>query len=186
MRIIGGIHKGRVIAAPQGMNVRPTADRVRQSMFNVLEHGKFSSNGNPIKGAIVLDAFSGTGALAIEALSRGAAFATCMDIDQRSLRQIEKNAASLSETQRLQVILSDATNPPKAIASASLIFLDPPYGLGQVEVALNALRNANWISKNAIVVAETGVKEDLSIIDGFLILDRRKYGKTAITFLQAS
>jgi 16S rRNA (guanine966-N2)-methyltransferase len=184
MRIIGGIHKGRIIAAPQGMKVRPTTDRVRQSMFNVLEHGKFTGIGNPIKGATVLDAFSGTGALAIEALSRGAASATCMDIDQRSLRQIEKNAASLSETQRLQVILSDATNPPNATSAANLIFLDPPYGFGQVEVALKALSNANWISKNAIVVAETGVKEDLSIIDGFFISDRRQYGKTAITFIQ--
>ena len=186
MRIIGGIHKGRIIAAPQGMNVRPTTDRVRQSMFNVLEHGKFSCIGNPIKGATVLDAFSGTGALAIEALSRGAASATCMDIDRSSLQQIEKNAASLSETQRLQVILSDATNPPKATSAANLIFLDPPYGFGQVEVALNALRDASWISKDAIVVAETGVKEDLSIIEGFLISDRRKYGKTAITFLKSS
>ena len=97
---------------------------------------------------------------------------------------LQKNAASLSETERLNVLLSDATNPPQAIASANLIFLDPPYGLGQVELALNALSNANWISKEAIIVAETGIKEDLSIIDGFIILDRRKYGKTAITFIQ--
>jgi 16S rRNA (guanine966-N2)-methyltransferase len=184
MRIIGGIHKGRMIAASQDMNVRPTAHRVRQSMFNILEHGNFTTKGNPIRDAIVLDAFSGTGALAFEALSRGAAYATCMDIDQGSLRQIKKNAASLSETERLNVLLSDATNPPQAIASADLIFLDPPYGLGQVELALNALSNANWISKEAIIVAETGIKEDLSIIDGFIILDRRKYGKTAITFIQ--
>ena len=185
MRIVGGIHRGRPIKAPEGLDVRPTSDRVRQALFNVLEHGSLAINGNPVVDAIVLDAFSGTGALAIEALSRGAASAICMDSNQKVIEQIQENAVSLSEISRIKLVLADATKPPRATTSANLIFMDPPYGLELPKLALTALLAANWIAKDAIVVVETGSNETVNSIDGFIICDQRKYGRTALTFLRA-
>jgi len=184
MRIVAGRHRGRALAAPPGRNVRPTADRTRQALFNLLEHGRAAADGSAVAGAIVLDAFAGSGALALEALSRGAATATALERDPAVAGTIRENAARLDETARLKVVVADASAPPRAPAPATLVFLDPPYGEGLAPRALAALDHAGWIAPGAVVAIETGTKEALEAPSGFETLDRRAYGRAAITLLR--
>lgn len=190
MRIVGGRHRGRLLAAPEGMDVRPTADRARESLFNILEHGKFSADGtSPLRGAFVLDAFAGTGALGFEALSRGAERLVCMDSQAASVACIRANARSLGEVARLTVYQADATRPPRPTAGPAgtpcgLVFLDPPYASGLGGPALLALAAAGWIAPGAICVLEVGKAEHGTAPDGFAILDERRYGKAKLVFMR--
>lgn len=195
MRIVGGRHRGRKLAAPEGMEVRPTADRTRESLFNILEHGKFSADGtSPLhgshgRGAFVLDAFAGTGALGFEALSRGAERLVCMDSHADSIACIRANARTLGEVVRLTVFQADATKPPRPPAGPAgtpcgLVFLDPPYGSGLGGPALAALAAAGWIAPGAICILEVGRAEHGTAPEGFTILDERHYGKAKLVFLR--
>jgi 16S rRNA (guanine966-N2)-methyltransferase len=190
MRIVGGRHRGRPLAAPEGMDVRPTADRTRESLFNILEHGKFSVDGtSPLRGAFVLDAFAGTGALGFEALSRGAERLVCMDSQATSVACIRANARTLGEVVRLTVYQADATKPPRPPAGPAgtpcgLVFLDPPYNSGLGGPALEALAAAGWMAPGAICVLEVGKAEHGSAPAGFTILDERRYGKAKLVFLR--
>jgi 16S rRNA (guanine966-N2)-methyltransferase len=190
MRIVAGRHRGRRLAAPEGLALRPTADRARESLFNILEHGRFSADGaSPLLEARVLDAFAGTGALGLEALSRGAAYLTAMDNHAQACAAIRDNARALGESGRVRVLRADATNPPPApsdgkAAPCDLVFLDPPYGSGIAAPALAALAAGGWISVGAICVAEIAVKEALASPEGFARVDERRYGKARIVFLR--
>src|SRR5215472_5185665 len=131
LRIVGGRHRGRRLLVPPGDAVRPTSDRAREALFNILSHGDFAAAGSPFADENVLDAFAGTGALGIEALSRGAARAAFIETDRTALAALRRNLAALDETDAADVIAGDATRPPRrAPFAAAVAFLDPPYGTG--------------------------------------------------------
>ncbi len=154
MRIIAGAWRGRALSAPPGDATRPTADRVRQALFDRLMHAPWAGRG-AMDGARVLDAFAGTGALGLEALSRGAAHATFLEIGGAALAALRGNVAACRAEGRCTVLAADALRPPPGQA-CGLVFLDPPYGQGLVGPALAALRAAGWIAPGGLIVAEIG------------------------------
>jgi 16S rRNA (guanine966-N2)-methyltransferase len=185
MRIVAGKHRGRPLQSPQGGAVRPTSDRARESLFNILEHGKLATGGlSPVREAVVLDAFCGTGALGLEALSRGAASAVFLDSDNGALRLARDNAQSLGESGRSQFMQGDARKPPRARAPCTLVFLDPPYGEDLATPALEGLANAGWFAPAAIAVVETATHDTVNAPPGFEAVDERRYGKAKLTFLR--
>ncbi len=185
MRIIAGKHRGRALIAPEGREVRPTSSRTRESLFNILMHSGLGPNGgSPISGARVLDAFAGTGALGLEALSRGAAFVTFMDTQAAAMEAIAENLRAMKEQPNAALVRSDATRPPPARQACSLIFLDPPYRSGIIPIALTALKKQGWIAPEALICCEVAATEDVAPPDGFSALDQRKYGAAKIVLLQ--
>jgi 16S rRNA (guanine966-N2)-methyltransferase len=185
MRVIGGKHRGRAIEGPAGEGVRPTSDRARESLFNILEHGRFSEDGTSLlPGARVLDVFSGTGAFAIEALSRGAADATLIDNDPAAMALARRNLRTLGETAHATLVQADATRPPPAPRLHEIVFLDPPYASGLGVPALEALAAAGWLAPGAVCIVETGSKERFAPPQGFLVLDERRYGRAKLSFLR--
>ena len=183
MRIVAGKHRGRPLAGPAGADIRPTQDRTRESLFNLLEHGRLASNGSRVSGALVLDAFCGTGALALEALSRGAVSATLIDNSTAALSAARANVASLGEAAAAMLLRADARHPPSAPEAHTLIFLDPPYGKDTAHLALKGLDGAGWISTGALIAIETGRTEDIDLPDGFTLQDQRRYGRAKITLV---
>jgi 16S rRNA (guanine966-N2)-methyltransferase len=185
MRIVGGNHRGRKIEAPAGRDVRPTSDRARESLFNILMHSsKLGDDAPSLDGAIALDAFAGSGALGFEALSRGAVHATFLDSDFAALRVIKANAETLGETPHATILKADATRPPRATRAANLVFLDPPYGQDLAVPSLVALARAGWIAAGAVVSVELGPDDAFEAPDGFVIVDERRYGKARIVLLR--
>jgi len=184
MRIVGGSHRGRPIAVPEGDKVRPTSDRARESLFNILEHGRWAAGGSPIAGARVLDAFAGTGALGLEALSRGAGHVTFLELAPVALETIKINVAALKEGPRVTIQRGDAVAPARASQPCSLVFLDPPYGKNVAPPTLKNLVAAGWIAENAIVVLEVGAKEEFAAPDGFTIEDERRYGAARLILMR--
>lgn len=161
MRIIAGAWRGRRLVAPDGDTTRPTADRARQALFDRLAHAPWAGR-EMLEGAGVLDAFAGTGALGLEALSRGAANAVFIERDRRALAALRANVAACGAQARSQVIAGDATRPPPGRA-CGLVLLDPPYGKGLVPAAVAALGAAGWLAPAALVVAEMGSDEALDL-----------------------
>ncbi len=184
MRIIGGKYRGRALTAPEGQTIRPTADRTREALFNLLEHGRLAASGARVAGAIVLDAFAGTGALALEALSRGALAATALETNGRALIAIRANAEALGEGGRLRALQADALDPPPATTPATLVFLDPPYGKNEAAPALTALDRAGWIAAGALIAVETGSKDAFEPPEGFILQDSRRYGRAKVWLLE--
>jgi 16S rRNA (guanine966-N2)-methyltransferase len=184
MRIVGGRHRGRRLVAPPGDQVRPTSDRAREALFNILSHGDFAAAGSPIADANVLDAFAGTGALGIEALSRGAARAVFIETDRTALGALRRNLAALDEEDATDVIAGDATRPPRAPYAAALAFLDPPYRSGLAAPALTALAGMGWLAPHALVIVELAAKEPFSAPEGFAMIDERRYGAARLVFLR--
>ena len=183
MRIVAGKHRGRRLIAPAGGTVRPTSDRAREALFNILSHGRLAAEGIPFAGAAVLDAFAGTGALGLEALSRGAAEALFIEQDREALAALRGNIAALGETARARIIPGDATRPPRATAACALVFLDPPYRSGVAAAALAALDAAGWLGPKALAVVELAAREELAAPAGFILLDERVYGAGRLVFL---
>lgn len=185
MRIIGGVSRGLHLA-PVGegdakAQLRPTSDRVREAIFNLLINGGY---GNPVTDARVLDLFAGTGALGLEALSRGAATATFVDDGAVALGLIRRNIALMRIEDRAQVIRRDATRPgPNPGAPHSLVFLDPPYAKGLGEVALVEARSNGWLAPGALVVWEESTAPKVPL--GFDMADQRRYGDTIVAILKA-
>jgi 16S rRNA (guanine966-N2)-methyltransferase len=182
MRIVAGRLRGRVLEAPPGDKIRPTSDRAREALFNILSHGVLAAGGSVVAGARVLDAFAGTGALGLEALSRGAEHATFLDQDPRPVRL---NVAKLGEETRAAILTGDATRPPRARAPVSLAFLDPPYGEGLAGPALVALSVAGWFAPTSLAVVEVGAKEAFEPPEGFTVEEDRRYGAARLLFLRA-
>jgi 16S rRNA (guanine966-N2)-methyltransferase len=183
MRIIGGASRGLHLT-PVGegdakAHLRPTSDRVRESIFNLLINGGY---GNPVNGARVLDIFAGTGALGLEALSRGAAHATFIENGAAAMALLKRNIGLMRAEDRCEILRRDATKPGVNPGPGyDLIFLDPPYGKALGEAALVAL--TPWLAPAALVVWEESSAP--AIPTGFAILDQRKYGDTLITILKA-
>jgi 16S rRNA (guanine966-N2)-methyltransferase len=189
LKIIGGKHRGRTLATPAGQGTRPTASRARESLFNILAHANWSGDGtSPLVEARVLDAFAGSGALGLEALSRGAAHATFLDNDASAIKLIGENLRTLKETQAAKVIRADATRPPplgvSSRAPCDLVFLDPPYRSGLAAPALAALAAAGWLAPDAVATVELANTEDLVPPEGFEAIDERRYGAAKLVILR--
>jgi 16S rRNA (guanine966-N2)-methyltransferase len=184
MRIDAGSHRGVQLAAPDGLDTRPTADRARQAVFNILMNSY-----DAVREAKGLDVFAGSGAMGLEALSRGAERASFIETDRNAAEAIRRNIAACREQARAQLFINDALKPPRVSANwgpASLIFLDPPYQKDLVVPALNALREAGWIAPEALLVAEMHRKDAFAAPEGFELLDDREYGKARIMLLRAA
>jgi len=179
MRIIGGSHRGRRLVAPPGELVRPTSDRAREALFNILSHGEFAAAGLPYADEHVVDAFAGTGALGIEALSRGAARAAFIETDRVALAALRRNLATLDEEDAADIIAGDATRPPRAPHPCALALLDP-----LAEPALAALTQMGWLAPRAVAVVELAAKETFSPPAEFAMIDERRYGAARLVFLR--
>ena len=190
MRIVAGRHRGRTIAAPADTTVRPTTDRVRENLFNILVHGRLSAGDAALlEGATVLDAFAGSGALGLEALSRGAADAVFLDNELTALECVRRNVTALGEVGRSVIVQADATAPPAPAkvrghpGPRTLLFLDPPYRSGLAAAALAALAAAGWLAARALAVVELAEGEPFALPPGFALADERRYGRTRVVFL---
>ncbi len=184
MRIVGGIHKGAPLAAPKGTDTRPTSDRVRESLFNILSHGidRFS-----LDNIRVLDLFAGTGALGLEALSRGAGFALFVDEDPEARGAVRENIETLGLTGRTRLFRRDVLRLGKAgkMGTFGLVFLDPPYGRKLASKALAELRRGGWLEEGALCIVEESASCEAEPFPGFNLLDERRYGNTKLIFLRA-
>ena len=190
MRIVAGAYRGRALTAPEGQGTRPTSDRAREALFNVLEHAPWSPG---LRDARVMDLFAGSGALGLEALSRGAAFCLFVETDAAARGTIRDNIEALGAKGELfgrtRVHRRDATDlgqRPGADGPAfDLVFLDPPYGKGLGEKALPHLLAGGWLAEGAVVVFERGADEAEPEACGFERLDERRYGAARVFFLKA-
>lgn len=189
MRITGGTLRGRTLAAPSDMRVRPTSDKVRQAVFNILAHNDFEC-GFTLEGARVADLFAGTGAMGLEAVSRGAKFCLFVEDAAESRALIRENVEAFGMTGVTKIWRRDATKLGAMGAGAGgqfdLVFLDPPYRKTLIAPALAALRDGGWLAKDAICVCECAEDEDVLSTDGFAVLDDRIYGETRVTILRAA
>jgi len=185
MRITSGRFGGRPITAPPDLRVRPTSDKVRQAVFNILEHRDF---GFPfrLEGARVVDLFAGTGAMGLEALSRGAKYCLFVDDSAESRALIRTNVEALGLTGASKIWRRDATRlgALDTLAPFDLAFLDPPYRKGLLAPALVSLRDGGWLNNPALAVAEAAEDEIIPSTDGFSMLEERVYRETRIGFLR--
>ncbi len=183
MRIIGGELRGATIRTPKGRDTRPTTDRVREALFNVLMHADFAP---PLAGARVLDLFAGSGALGLEALSRGAAFALFVDTDAKARAAVRDNLVKLGLQGRAKIWRRDATKMGRCapMPPFDLAFLDPPYGKGLAERVLASLHEGGWLKPGALAVVEESARGGLAGLPPFTPLDVRTYGDTALHFLR--
>lgn len=182
MRVVGGRLRGRTLAGPKTQTIRPTADRLRESLFNILVH----AFDDPVSGARVLDLFAGTGALGIEALSRGADFALFIDDGAEARALLRENAATLGLGGVSRIFRRDATKlgPVHPVEPFSLAFLDPPYRRGLAEAALASARAGGWFTADALIVVEESAKAQFVAPEGFTELDRRRYDDSEFVFLR--
>ena len=174
--IRSGLYKNRKLEIPE-TGVRPTADKIRQAIFNVLMHAEFSPN---LNGAKVLDAFAGTGALGLEALSRGAAHAWFMEKHPGTFKILSQNLEIAADT--ASILLADATTPSKTPDVMDIVFLDPPYEKNLLAPAITALAAKGWIGDETLLVIETAKGEAWDKPDGLNVVDTRHYGMTEINF----
>ena len=182
MRVVGGKFRSRPLAGPKSDAVRPTADRLREALFNILAH----SYGDPVTGARVLDLFAGTGALGIEAMSRDAAYVLFVDEGVEARALLRNNVEALGLGGVTRIFRRDATNlgPAHPIEAFSLVFLDPPYGKSLAEKALMSAREGGWLKPDALIVVEEAAEAAFKAPDGFSELERRQYDDTEFVFLR--
>jgi 16S rRNA (guanine966-N2)-methyltransferase len=181
MRIVAGAWRGRTLVAPPGSATRPTADRVRQALFDILLHAEWGGRA-VIEGAVVLDVFAGTGAMGLEALSRGAATACFIENDPVALKALRRNVTACKAEQRVEIVAGDVLAVPSVSRPASLVFLDPPYGRSLIPRALARLRVAGRVGPNALIVAETG-REETWVPDEDLLAVRQHGAARVLIFL---
>ena len=182
MRIIGGKYKGTRLHTPSSDNTRPTSDRTRESLFNILNHGVKDFD---LEGKRVLDLFAGTGALGLEALSRGAAFALFVEDNTSARATIRKNIETIGITGTTKIFRRDATRlgDAKTLGQFDIIFLDPPYNKGLGEKALKSAVAGNWFNDDALCILEEHADADFMLPEYFKIVDLRNYGDTIIRIL---
>jgi len=179
MRVIAGQFRGRRLLSPADEAIRPTSDRAREALFDILEHGE-----PPVRGARFLDLFCGTGAVGIEACSRGAAAVLLIENDAEALRLTRANLASIGTPSRVRLMAADAARLGVAPQGFDLVFLDPPYRSGLAPPALAGLR-AGWLVPGARIVVELAAKEPFELPDGFAAEQERRYGAARFVFLRA-
>jgi 16S rRNA (guanine966-N2)-methyltransferase len=182
VRIVGGKLGGRKLAVPKTQNIRPTTDRTRESLFNILNH----SYPEKLRDTRVLDVFAGTGALGLEALSRGAGFCVFMEIGSEGRGLLRTNIEAFSLTGHTKVFRRDATKPGPVgtLGAFDMVFADPPYGKGLGEKSLVALAQNNWLLADALCVLEEKRGSLPETIDGFICEDVRQFGETEIGFFK--
>lgn len=184
MRIVAGKHKGRALQAPKGRETRPTSDRARESLFNVLAHAGWAP---PLEGARVIDLFAGSGALGLEAISRGAGFCLFVETDPAARGAIRANIEALGLYGITRLHRRSATDlgekPAGVGAPFTLAFLDPPYHKGLAEPALACLVSGNWLDEDALAIVETG-SDEMIAPDGWGVIETRDYGAARIWFLK--
>lgn len=185
MRIVSGRFRGKAIVTPEGRDTRPTSDRARQAVFNILEHAAWAPALEELR---VIDLFAGSGALGLEALSRGAAFCLFVETDEDARGAIRDNIDAYGLFGCTRLHRRDATDlglkPASAGAPFDLAFLDPPYGNGLAEQALAELLKGEWLAQNAVAVVERGVREPPLAVPGFEVLDERTYGIAKVAFVK--
>jgi 16S rRNA (guanine966-N2)-methyltransferase len=185
LRIVSGEFRGKALVAPQGQATRPTSDRARQAIFNILEHAPWSAGVRDLR---VMDLFAGSGALGFEALSRGAAFCLFVETDESARGAIRQNIDAMHLFGRTRVHRRDATalgvRPGADGPAFDLAFLDPPYAKGLGETALARLAEGGWLADGAVVVFERGVDEESFNVEGYAELDQRTYGAARVHFLR--
>jgi len=179
MRIVGGKFRGRAVAAPKHEGLRPTSDRVRESLFNILEHG---ITGFSVAEARVIDLFAGTGALGFEALSRGAQFCLFVEESPEARALIRDTIEALQLTGQTRIFRRDATDlgPAGTMAQFTLAFLDPPYGKELGERALQSLVHGKWLVPDALAVIEERANAAIALPESFREIDRRSWGDTQV------
>jgi 16S rRNA (guanine966-N2)-methyltransferase len=184
MRVVGGRLGGRTLAAPNSQAIRPTADRLREALFNILAH----AYSDPVSGARVLDLFAGTGAFGIEALSRGAAFALFIDDGAEARALLRENVTALGLGGTSRIFRRDATKlgPVHPLEPFTLAFLDPPYGQGLAEKALTSAYAGDWFTPGALIVVEEAAKANFAAPEGLAEVERRRYDDTEFVFLRLS
>jgi 16S rRNA (guanine966-N2)-methyltransferase len=184
MRIVGGRLRGRALAAPRSAAIRPTADRLREALFNILAH----AYGDPVTDARVLDLFAGTGALGLEALSRGAGFALLVDDAAAARALMRDNVTALGLGGTARIFRRDATvlGDVHPLEPFSLVFLDPPYGHGLAQRALASAQAGKWLLPDALIVVEEAGDAGFTPPAGFDELERRRYDDTELIFLRAA
>jgi 16S rRNA (guanine966-N2)-methyltransferase len=182
MRIVGGNFRGRPLTVPRSHDIRPTADRLRESLFNILLH----AYDDPASGARVLDLFAGSGAFGLEAMSRGAAFALFVDEGAEARALVRENVATLGLGGSTKIFRRDATKLGAAhpVEPFSLVFVDPPYGRGLAERALVSARQGGWLLPEALIVVEEAVASAFTLPDGFAEIERRRYDATELVFIR--
>jgi len=183
MRVVGGRLRSRPIAGPKSDAVRPTSDRLREALFNILTH----AYDDPVAGARVLDLFAGTGALGIEAISRGASYALFVDQGVEARALLRDNTETLGLGGVTRIFRRDATKlgPAHPLEPFSLVFLDPPYGKGLADKTLVSAREGGWLKPDALVVVEEAADAGFTAPEGFEELERRDYDDTILVFLRA-
>ena len=182
MRIVGGRLRSRALVAPKSQAIRPTTDRLRETLFNILLH----AYGDPVAGARVLDLFAGTGALGIEALSRGADFVLFVDDGAEARAILRENIAALGLGGVTRIFRRDAAKLGAAhpVEPFSLVFVDPPYGKGLAERALASALAGGWLAPGALIVVEEAAQSRFVAPPGFIELERRPYDTTELIFLR--
>ncbi len=183
MRIIAGRLRGRALVAPADQSVRPTSDRTREAVFNILAHGAAAVS---LDGVRVIDLFAGTGALGLEAVSRGAAYALFVEDSADARGLIRENVENLGLTGCTRIFRRDATDlgPSSQLGQFGLAFLDPPYGKGLADKALASLVSGAWLTQDAVVVVEERTGVDVTLPAGLSLLEQRSYGDTQVLFLR--
>ncbi len=192
MKITGGKYRNKNIEVQEDRALRPTMARTREAIFNILQHGRFlnhvlfveDDNPSRVEHRSVVDLFCGTGALGLEALSRGAEHITFVDQNQQRMSLARSNAAQLGETARVSFVRSDSTRLPPASRKHDLAFIDPPYRQKLEAAALESLRDMGWLKPGAIVILEGGKQDDPPEVAGYHLLDTREHDKTRISVLQ--
>lgn len=183
MRIIAGTWRGKPLFSPQDQSIRPTSDRTREAIFNLLMH-RFDDN--PVIDRHVLDLCCGCGALGLEALSRGARFVTFIDQSRTATTLTERNVRALGAVAQARIMQSNATALPSAAEPVSLVLMDPPYYSTLIADSFPALRAQGWIAKGTILVYEQSRRESFPELEGIEILTQRHYGKAQITLVEVA
>lgn len=179
-RIVAGIHRGRRLNMPKGKDVRPTTDRMRERLFSMLTHSRYPD----LADARVADLYAGTGALGLEALSRGAAHTTFVEKARSSIEIIKSNIALLKLEKETQIISSSAHSLPKISEPFDFIFMDPPYRQGHITPTLDAILKGNWLGENGVIICELASDDDSDFPTELNLIDERSQGQQRIVFLK--
>lgn len=182
LRLIAGKYRGRKLAVPEGLGVRPTTDRMRERIFSMLNHPRYPD----LLDARVADFFAGTGALGLEALSRGAGHVTFIELNAQHVKQLESNIKTLKAADDVTVLRMNATHVAAAQQAYDFIFMDPPYHKGLLPQALNSALEYGWVKDNTTIIAECGSDEIPDLPTPLQIVDERVQGKQKILFIQKS
>jgi len=191
MRIVSGKYKNKRLQAPKGHNTRPTSDKIRAALFNILNHANWhASDTDLLDGAFILDLFAGTGALGLEALSRGGEHLIAVETDREAFQILTQNTQTLNCHEQTQIFTWDATTPkkrPPNTPARTLVFIDPPYRQGLGATALTAFAEADWLKEGAICIIEAAKNAPESVSDpAFDQIDHRIYGDTTLTIYRYS